>query len=232
MNSMNDEHFFDLAMMVIAGHASDAEGAELHGLLASQPELKAEFERLQADARIAKETLGLVSATESTAGELPAYARGRLQTKVRETLRRPPVAERKLPWAWRWFLVLAPVTAAVVLLFVFVTHPQQPVIQVAMLDRAGLTRGAATNAVTLLHAEWETAGVNTFGKADALEAWEKEWPDTKAPVAKVIFDPASAEVRLLIRSRGQLVTKTFPVQQDLDAVLRQAQAFINAQTGH
>ena len=59
MNSMNDQRFFDLAMKVIARQSTDAECAELDALLASQPELKREFERLQADARIAKEVLPL-----------------------------------------------------------------------------------------------------------------------------------------------------------------------------
>jgi uncharacterized protein involved in exopolysaccharide biosynthesis len=43
---MNDEHFFDLAMKAIARQTTDAERAELDALLASQPELRQEFERL------------------------------------------------------------------------------------------------------------------------------------------------------------------------------------------
>ena len=119
---MNDDHFFDLAMKVIARQATEAERAELDALVARQPELKAEFERLQADVRLAREVLPLVSATEATAPELPAYARGRLQTKVRETLGRPPVPgeapeEDALGtlWKWRWVLGLAAATAVVAL---------------------------------------------------------------------------------------------------------------------
>src|ERR1035437_2107759 len=120
---MNDDHFFDLAMKVIARQATEAERAELDALIARQPELKAEYERLQADVRLAREVLPLVSATEATAPELPAYARGRLQTKVRETLGRPPVPggapeEDALGtlWKWRWMLGLAAATAVVALL--------------------------------------------------------------------------------------------------------------------
>ena len=89
MHSMNDERFFDLAMKVIARQCTDAERAEFDALLARQPELKAEFERLQADVLTAKDALPLVNATAATAGELPAYARERLQTKVRQALGRP-----------------------------------------------------------------------------------------------------------------------------------------------
>ena len=80
---MNDQEFFDLALKVIAQQASEADRAELDTLVARQPELKAEFERLQADTRLAREVLPMVNATEATAPELPAWARGQLQTKVR-----------------------------------------------------------------------------------------------------------------------------------------------------
>ena len=51
---MNDDHFFDLAMKIIAGQATEAERAELDALVARQPELKAELERLRADVRLAR----------------------------------------------------------------------------------------------------------------------------------------------------------------------------------
>ena len=64
---MNDERFFDLAMKAAARQATDAEGAELEALLASRPQLRSEFERLQADARTAKAALPLMDATQATA---------------------------------------------------------------------------------------------------------------------------------------------------------------------
>ena len=65
--------------------------AGLDALLARDSESRAEFGRLQADARTAKAALPLVDATQATAGEFPAFARGRLQTKVRQTLGGPAV---------------------------------------------------------------------------------------------------------------------------------------------
>ena len=94
MNIMNDQRFFDLAMKAIAGHAMDAERAELDELLAREPKSKTEFVRLQAEVRFMRELLPLVNATEATTGEFPAYARERLQTKVRQTLGRPEKADQ------------------------------------------------------------------------------------------------------------------------------------------
>jgi len=126
MNSMNDQNFFDLAMKAIARQASHSERAELDALLTSHPELKAEFDRLQADARTAKETLALVNATKATSPELPAYLRGRLQTKVRQTLGRSKASderEQKREMVWNWRRILRSVTGAtaVVLLLLSVS---------------------------------------------------------------------------------------------------------------
>ena len=60
---MSDQRFFDLAMKAIAHQPTDAERAELDALLAREPGLRAEFARLQADVRLAKEVLPLVDAT-------------------------------------------------------------------------------------------------------------------------------------------------------------------------
>jgi len=232
---MNDDHFFDLAMKVIARQATEAERAELDALVARQPELKAEFQRLQADVRLAREVLPLVSATEATAPELPAYARGRLQTKVRETLGRPPVPEEDgmgSLWKWRWILGLSAATAVVALfLLPILIRSAPPMIQVAMLDIAGATRGSDTNETLLLRQTWEKATVDSFTGMEALHAWETNWPaQNNGPVVKVVFDRAAGEVRILGRWRGESFTKTFVVEQDLAATLEQAKSFIKQRT--
>ena len=91
---MNDQRFFDLAMKVIARQAKDAERAELDALLAREPELRAEFTRLEADVRMAKDVLPLVAACTPSTGQFPAYARERLQTTVRQMLGRPNLQRR------------------------------------------------------------------------------------------------------------------------------------------
>src|SRR5260221_185282 len=160
---MNDDRFVDLVRKAIARQSTDAERAELDSLLASQPELKAEFERLRGEAHLAKEILPLAAAAESAAEEIPGYARERLQTKVRQTLGRPASAEEKSSWSWRWWLALAPATALVVFLMVnLFNQNEQTVIQVAMLDSAGATRGTDTNLLPVLQEMWKGSEVKRF----------------------------------------------------------------------
>jgi hypothetical protein len=229
---MNDERFFDLAMKACAGRCTDAERAELDSLLASRPELKAVLAKLQADARLAREVLPLLAAVESSSGEFPAYARERLQTKVRETLGRPEPARAKPGWNWRGVFGLAAGAAVVVVLLVpMLSRPGAPVVQVALLDTVGTVRGSDTNEVGFLKQQWKDSDVQTFDKSAQLEAWESSWPPNAKVAVKVVYDRAAAEVRVWIRGAGEPLKKAFPVENDLGAALRRANDFVREQTG-
>jgi hypothetical protein len=111
------------------------------------------------------------------------------------------------------------------------TRPAPPLIQVAMLDTARATRGGGTNAWSLLRQSWEKATVDSFTDAEALHAWETNWPvQNKRPVVKVVFEPATGEVRLLGRWKGESFGKTLLVEHDLAATLEQAKSFIKQRT--
>jgi hypothetical protein len=227
---MNDERFFDLAMKAIGQQATDAEHAELDTLLTREPAMRAEFERLQADARLAKDAMPLVDATKATGGKFPAYARGRLQTKVRQTLGRPQEKQepgRRGVSAWLWILGLAAATAVVVLVALPALHtPGGPVVQVAMLDTVGAVRGVETNETDILKQQWKNSTVHTFDQTGTLENWETNWPAGDTSVAKVIYDRAAGEVRVLIHRNNKLQQKTFVIEQDLPATLQEANSFI------
>ncbi len=228
---MNDERFFDLAMKAIARQSTDAERAELDAALADSPQRKAEFEKFQADCHVANEILPLVNATEATTGEFPTYARERLQTKVRQTLGRPAgekAPDRTLAWGWRWMLGLATATAVVLLVLLpMFRSPSAPVIQLAMLDTTGGTRGGGTNEIALLQATWKEIPIQNISTTTDLEAWEKNWPDGgRGSIVKIIYDQAAGEVRVALRSKGKIVEKTFPLERDLKTILPQVIAFI------
>jgi outer membrane protein assembly factor BamB len=88
MSEEQPNRFFDLAMMKIAGQATDAELAELDGLLAADASLQGEYDRLAAESRLLKEALPLAEATQATEGEFPEWARPNLQLEVQNTFRK------------------------------------------------------------------------------------------------------------------------------------------------
>jgi hypothetical protein len=227
---MNDQEFFDLALKVIGCRASESEREQLEALLASRPELKAQFEEIQADARLAKKVLPLLAAVGSSSGEFPAYARERLLTKVRQTLGQPQPARAKPGWHWRWALALAVGAIAVALLLLPAPRqPGGPTIQVAMLDTAGTVRGEDSD-LDALKAQWKQLEVQVFDKAGQLETWRTNWPSGAKAVVKVIYDRAAGEVCVNLRSPTKSVERTFSVGQDLATTLRQAADFIRVQT--
>ena len=233
MNTMNDERFFDLAMKTIAQQATDAERVELNSLLVQEPKFKVEFERLQAETKLAREVVPLLAATESTAGEFPAYARGRLQTKVQETLgaHRSPLQEKRSTWRWQWIFGLATATAIILFLFVPVfNQSDKMIVQVAMLDTAGATRGTGANEIAELKKLSTGAAVQSFSQSAELTAWENSWPKDKQPAAKIIYDRAAGEVRVLGRWHGKPFQKTFLVERDLETTLQEAKTFVQQQT--
>jgi hypothetical protein len=229
MNIMNDQRLFDLAMKVIAHQATAAERAELDRLLAHDPELRKEFDHLQAEVRLAKEALPLVEATRATAGEFPAYTRERLQTKVRQKLGQPAaesLATRTLSWGWRWTLGLA-VAAAMVILFAIRPNEGDFTIQVAMLDTAGGTRGGNTNELAALQQVWPVATIQSFTQVTELSAWERALPARS--YAKVLYDRAAGEIRVTGQTRGQPFEKSFQVETDLRDTLERAADFVREQ---
>jgi len=198
--------------------------------------LRAEFTRLEADARVAKDVLALVAACTASTGQFPAYARERLQTIVRQTLGRSESEaeepDRSLAWGWRWVLGLAAATAVVVIAALSIFHaPNAPVIQLAMLDTVGGTRGADTNELATLRDAWKGIPVQNFSNSGELEAWEKNWPNGDGrPAAKIIYDPAAGEIIVSGRSRGKFFQKTFPIEKDLALTLQHVREFVRKQT--
>ena len=236
---MNEQDFFDLALKVIARQASEAERAELDALIAREPGLKAAFERLQADTHLAREVLPLVNATQGAGPELPAYARGRLQTKVRQTLGGLPSAgaeandaNRRMMWRWRWLLGLATAAAAVALIVVpLVLRAPAPVFQVAMLDTAGGTRGADAGELALLRQAWSGVVVASLSSSDVARAWQTNWPaDGARGTVKVLLDRPAGELRVLGRWKGVPFQGTFVVEQDFAVALSREKAFVQEQT--
>ena len=156
---------------------------------------------------------------------------------MRQTLGRPESAaeepDRSLAWGWRWVLGLAAATAVVVIAALSIFRaPNAPVIQLAMLDTVGGTRGTDMNELATLQGTWKESPVQHFSNASELEAWEKNWPNGDGrPAAKIIYDPAAGEVRVSGRSRGKFFQRTFLLEKDdLALTLQHVREFVREQT--
>lgn len=238
MNSMDEENlFFDLAMKAVARQATDSETKQLDALVTANPRLKAELDRLRADVQLAKAAMPLVDALQAKGAELPGYVRQRLRAKVKQTLgqqKQEQLAEEKakaFAWSWRWLLGLAATAAVVALIAVPSLMAPKMQIEVALLDFAGPTRGAGTNEAGMFLERLSEAGVTNISSPNDLKSWEQAWPANKRGyVVKVLYDRASAEIRVMGKGRGREFARHFSVGGDPREALDQVQAYIKQET--
>jgi hypothetical protein len=82
---MDDEkRFHELAHKALANEAQPAEQAELRALIAENPKLKEEFERMRAETAAAREILPLLEDVQHPQGNIPRAPMRRLQKEIRE----------------------------------------------------------------------------------------------------------------------------------------------------
>jgi hypothetical protein len=104
------------------------------------------------------------------------------------------------------------------------------VIEVAMLDLAGATRGADPQSVTLLTDTWGGSVVQQFASDAELKPWEAKWPSrSKRLVVKIIYDRSAGELRVWGHGPADAFTNSFPVDSDLRAAMAKAKAYIESQ---
>ncbi len=99
-----------------------------------------------------------------------------------------------------------------------------------MLDTVGAVRGTDTNDTEILKQQWQNSTFQSFDKTDRLENWETNWPGGNKVTAKVIYDRAAVEVRVLLHKGDKSQQKTFVIEQDLATTMQVAGNFIREQT--
>ena len=234
MKHPDEERLAELAMKTVARQMTAAEHAELEALCARGPAAKAGFERHLAETRALAEATSLLDATESRTGELPGYARERLRTKVRETYgasrANPEPASQRPWWTWRLALGWASGLAVVALLTMTLLRPQEPVIQLALLDPVGSVRGGGPDALAALQSGWPKAKATAFKSADEVTSWKNGLVGTRGKdVVLVIYDRSAGELLVSGTKRGQPFERRFEVGEDLAPVLEQARRFLGEQ---
>jgi hypothetical protein len=232
MNQPDESRIAELAMKTVAHQLTSDEQAEVDAILTGGRAGKIEFERLLAEAKALADVMSLMTAAESTTGTLPGYARERLRTKVRQTYRAENAAKAKAiyTWsAWRLWLSatagLATMICAALLLF----QAQAPVVQVAMLDPVGSTRGGANSELMALKEAFPKGEVSEFRTQEAVDILGQKMASNAGDRALVVFDRSAGEVRVTGSKNGVEFIRTFAVENDLKRVLHEAQSFVVAQ---
>lgn len=154
------------------------------------------------------------------------------QAPVHRTAVEQEKAEPSWLEVWRWWIGLATATAAVVLIIVL-NRPGPnlpPVIQVAMLDSIGATRGTNASPLTVIQQQWKDVKPVEFSDSEQLKQWQKDWDaGSNRTVAKIVYDRDAGVIRVTVRFEGRLlVERSFPVkaEQDLPSVLESVRTLL------
>jgi len=103
----------------------------------------------------------------------------------------------------------------------------EPVIQLAMLDIVGETRGEEDDKIKSLKEAWPKTQLETHSEIDPAKAWRDQWgDDSKAPQVKILYDVTEGEITVQGRWKGESKTETLPVDDNLSEVLDQAKELV------
>ncbi len=232
MNHPDEPRIAELAMKAAARQLTPAEQAEVDALQAGDPAGRRAFEQRLAEAKALAEAASLLNATESRTGELPGYARERLRAKVRQTYGASVSAPAKAAsaWtAWRRWLSVATGAAVIVCAALLLLPAQAPLIQVAMLDPVGATRGGPNPELTALREAWPKQAVSEFRTEAELASWNQTQAGAAKDRALIVYDRAAGEVRVSGSRNGTNFAKAFAVEADLKRTLADAQRYVKEQ---
>lgn len=112
------------------------------------------------------------------------------------------------------------------------------IIQVAMLDVNGPTRGTDTNvnkpkAKNRDHFEGQWLGLKVENFSDPIEfvdQWLEKWPESNEPRFKIYYVAHSRELKVVGKIGEETHEKTFPVEEDLPGTLAKAKAYVEEMT--
>lgn len=102
-----------------------------------------------------------------------------------------------------------------------------PVIQVALLDTVGITRGEEDPMRDQFQKAWPAVEVRQFNSSVESRDWLTQWPAARGPVCKIFYDQGSGELKLIAKINGEEKVATFALKNDvseLPQIIQQAQA--------
>ena len=103
----------------------------------------------------------------------------------------------------------------------------EPVVQIAMLDIVGETRGDEDNKIQILAKAWPKNQLETYSEIDAAKSWTEKWSsDLKGPEVKILFDVIESELIIQGNWKGEIKTETIFIEDDLPGALILAKELI------
>ena len=251
-----EERFQELAMLKLAGRASTEESSELDKLLSENPDFRTEFEQLQREIHAIKDLTPIVQAPETSDEEVPAYEKTAFLTEVGEIFDKPAEAnensiseeehshssaEESQP-LFPFLKVAIGLAAAVAVILIAIPKDNkpspiaktpEPVIQLAMLDIVGETRGEEDDKVKSLKEVWPQTQLETYSEIDLAKAWREQWgDDSKTPQFKIFYDVTEAEIKIIGRWGETNNTEVVLVDGNLREALSKARQIANLNFFH
>lgn len=224
---MRDE-LLELVMNKATGRASEENLRRIDAILELEPHLWDDYNQWHRDMPALRGVICLAAATAEDRHQLPEHIRKELRARMRAALRRPqPNYDRLMELvnkpsnpqpSWRWAAAPAVGLAAIVIISLVLfnnrpenvapvepevagNHPQQPappVIQVALLDIVGATRGPEDPTLKQFQAAWPKVEVHQFSRSARSRDWLSQWPITaNGPVCKIFYNQSEGKLRLI-----------------------------------
>tara|TARA_B100001939_G_scaffold303834_2_gene281776 strand:+ start:556 stop:1374 length:819 start_codon:yes stop_codon:yes gene_type:complete len=108
------------------------------------------------------------------------------------------------------------------------TH--EPVIQLALLDVVGVTRGAADETRLHLKAGWQDLALEDFDSSASARQWLKDWPAGDGPAIKILYHHSSGELKVVGRLGDEEKTEIYTLtdRAELPGLILKAQATIES----
>ena len=253
---MRDE-LLELVMNKATGRASEKELNRIDAILEQEPNLWDDYNQWHRDIPALRGVICFAAATAEDKHQLPEHIQKELRARMRAALRRPqPNYDRLMELvnkppnpqpSWRWAVAPAVGLAAIVIISLVLFNnrpetnapaqpevtihqpavPAAPVIQVALLDIVGATRGPEDPTLQQLQSAWPKVEVLQFSRSARSKDWLTQWPLTaNGPVCKIFYNQSAGELQLIAIINEQKHEASFELNDvsELPQLIQQAKA--------
>ena len=253
---MRDE-LLELVMNKATGRASEKELNRIDAILEQEPNLWDDYNQWHRDIPALRGVICFAAATAEDKHQLPEHIQKELRARMRAALRRPqPNYDRLMELvnkplnprpSWRWAVAPAVGLAAIVIISLVLFNnrpetnapaqpevtihqpavPAAPVIQVALLDIVGATRGPEDSTLQQLQSAWPKVEVLQFSRSARSKDWLTQWPLTaNGPVCKIFYNQSAGELQLIAIIYEQKHEASFELNDvsELPQLIQQAKA--------